>query len=94
MTCDCKVKPGYDLLCVNPDHKVNKTGTYKWDPEKGEMVKISDRAHVAHAFDCYVPEGGYYSDNLGTFVESRAHKRRLMKEQNVKEASNLTVREL
>lgn len=77
---------------------MGKTGRYKYDPEKGEMVKVSDEIPNICVFDCFCPEGGYWSRNLGhkpTFVESRTHKRKLMRERGLSEANDaLTKKEL
>jgi hypothetical protein len=74
---------------------MNKTGRYVFDKAKGEFVRVSDRPPNVQVFDCFVPEGGYYSENLGTFVESRSQKRRILKERGLAESnSKLTRREL
>lgn len=71
---------------------INKTGTYKL--VNGKLEKISDRVPNTQVFDCYVPEGGYYSENLcpdpgkSVFVKSRQHKRALMKAQGVRETND------
>jgi hypothetical protein len=79
---------------------VNKTGTYRWDSKLQKMVKVSGRIPNTQVFDCFVPDGGYYSMNLSNrpgpvFVESRKHKRRLMEKRGVVEANDsLNRREL
>lgn len=44
----------------------------------GKLVKISNKVGSRRFLTCTVPQGGYYSENLGTFVESRTQKRRLL----------------
>jgi len=71
------------------------TGTYKFDPKQGRMVCISKRMPNTQVFDCYVPEGGYYSENLGGFVESRRQKRRILREKGlVEKGDRLTKKEV
>ena len=73
---------------------MSKTGTYVYVKGEG-LVKVSDRVPNVQVFDCFVPDGGYYSDNLETYVESRAHKRQLMAAQGVHEKEDkLTKREI
>lgn len=72
------------------------TGTYTFVKELGCLVKISGRANSC-VFDCFCPEGGYISDNLGptpVYVESRSHKRQLLQARGLREASALSSREV
>ena len=46
---------------------VSKTGSYRFID--GEWVKVSDKP--PRLVDAYVPEGGYWDDNLCTAVESK-----------------------
>jgi len=73
---------------------MNKTGRYRYDPVLKSLVKVSDRVPNVQVFDCFCPEGGYYSGNLETFVDSRAHKRRLLESRGLKEVNQLTKREV
>jgi len=71
------------------------TGVYKYDKTTGQVVLISERTPDVQVFDVHVPEGGYYSDNLQTFVQSRQHKRELLKAQGLRETNDkLTRREI
>jgi len=69
-----------------------KTGTYAW--RDGRLVKISSRPRSWPTVDVYVPKGGYKDETLGEMVngrwvaanvESREHKRALMRERGVVE---------
>jgi hypothetical protein len=79
---------------------MSKTGTYRWDAKLQQMVKVSERIPNTQVFDCFVPDGGYYSMNLSSrpgpvFVRSRKHKRELMAKRGVVEANDgLNRREL
>ena len=65
----------------------SKTGTYM--VVDGEVVKVSDQVpKVAYTFDCFVPNKGYFSENLGCFIDSRHKKRAVMQAQGVKEAGD------
>lgn len=64
------------------------TGRYKYNPKTGEVEKISDEIPNVCVFDCYVPEGGYYSSNLETFVGSRRDKRQILKEKGLREVGD------
>lgn len=76
--------------CRHPEeHRVS--GRYV-QQQDGTWSRIGDAN--CNVFDVYVPEGGYFSENLETFVESRAHKRKLMKARNLKEKQRLTRREI
>lgn len=70
-----------------------KTGRYLYVKGKG-FVKVSDRPPNVQVFDCYCPETGYYSENLERHVSSRSEKRRLLREQGLKEQGELTKREV
>lgn len=63
------------------------TGIWKWDARAGQMVRISERIpHVSqNDWVSHVPEGGYYSRNLQTYVRDRTHKRQVMAAQGVRE---------
>jgi hypothetical protein len=70
---------------------MNRTGTYKWDPETQEMVKISDVIPTLRIWDATVPSGGYWDTQMaGTpiFIDSRQQKRKLMKKYNVREKND------
>lgn len=54
------------------------TGTYKFNPKTGKVEKISDQSRTTRLFDVFVPKGGYYSENLGGFVDSKSTKRRIL----------------
>lgn len=72
----------------------NKTGRYRYNKETGEMEKISDAIPNVCVFDCHVPEGGYWSENLArkpgekVFIESRSEKRRLLRERGLREVGD------
>jgi hypothetical protein len=62
------------------------TGRYKYNKETGKVERVSDLTpNVAGVFDCYCPEGGYYSEHLGTFIRSRTHKRELLRSKGLAE---------
>jgi hypothetical protein len=63
------------------------TGRYKYNKETGELEKISGDSvpHVGGVFDCYCPEGGYYSEHLGQYVRSRTHKREILRSRGLAE---------
>jgi hypothetical protein len=73
---------------------MNKTGTYKWSKVLGKMVLVSDRIPNTQVFDVYCPEGGYYSPNLECRVESRSHKRKILKAEGLIEQGSLNRREV
>lgn len=80
-------------LFDEPDFSHN--GVWKWNSVLERMEKISSHTTLRNVFDCYVPPKGYYSDNLETFVESRAHKRRLLAERGLRETNDkLSKREI
>jgi hypothetical protein len=66
---------------------MSSTGTWKWDRDLGRLVQVSRRVPNVSFNDhvCNVPSGGYFSENLGSFVEDRSHKRRLMEARGVRE---------
>jgi hypothetical protein len=67
-----------------------------FDSEQGKFVFVSKETGKS-PYDVFVPDGGYWSQNLGPkpiFVESRAHKRRLLKERNWEERSQLSKKEV
>ena len=80
-----RVEEGFQNL------KGEKNGTYKYNRETGRLERISDGTTVRNIFDCFVPQGGYWSENLSqkpgdkVFVESRAHKRRLLSKRGLRE---------
>lgn len=59
------------------------TGTYK--VVDGKLVKVSDRVGSRRFLTCTCPPGGYHSENLGCFVESRTHKRELLDRRGLEE---------
>lgn len=66
---------------------MSNTGTYR--VIDGKVVKVSDRVPgLAYTFDCFVPNGGYNSENLGCFIDSRRKKREVMRVQGVREAGD------
>jgi hypothetical protein len=70
---------------------MNRTGTYKYNKETGEVEKVSDRVPSV-SFSCYVPEGGYLADNLGhnpVYVTSRRQKTALLKAAGLREKQDL-----
>ena len=74
---------------------MSNTGRYKYDPTSGRVVKVSERIPHISVFDCFCPEGGYFSENLGSFVRSRTHKRELLESQGLRETNDkLSVREV
>lgn len=75
--------------CDNPEHKTS--GRFRQHPD-GSWERIGDAN--CNVFDVYVPPGGYRSSNLETYVESRAHKRRLLAARGLKEKSQLIRREI
>jgi hypothetical protein len=66
---------------------MSKSGTYRWDAQQGKMIKISDRIPNVSSLDnvAAVPNGGYYSEQLGTFIESKQQKKRVMERQGVRQ---------
>lgn len=71
------------------------TGTYKYNKETGKVERISESTPNICVFDVYVPDGGYFSENLCQFVESRKHKREILKRLGLREMNDkLTEREL
>lgn len=51
----------------------------------GEVVKVDDKVHPCSFDDVVCPISGYYSEQLGTFVRSRRHKRDLLKQSGLRE---------
>lgn len=73
------------------------SGRYKYDKELGKMVKISDSLPNVQVFDCFCPDGGYWSNNISdkpVYIESRAHKRQLLAKENLREKGTTSRREL
>ncbi len=81
---------------------MSKTGTYIYDPETKQLVKVSDKIPNVVA-DCHVPEGGYDDDNLGSWnekkqvfetyhVTSKKDKQRRMKELGLVEKGGKDVK--
>jgi hypothetical protein len=69
---------------------MSNTGTYKLID--GKMVKVSDKTpnikgHMWYPKRSQRSHGGYHDEHLGdVFVESKEHKRQIMKEQHLAEA--------
>lgn len=75
--------------------KPSTTGVYKYDSMNDQMVRIDNRGIPdVGVFDCYVPDGGYYSDNLECFIESREHKRQVLAAKGLTEIGDRKSREL
>lgn len=75
----------------------NKTGRYKWNPKTQKMELLYARPPNVCVFDCFVPDGGYLSTNIGhkpVYLRSRAEKRKILKERGLKESGSLTRREI
>lgn len=64
---------------------MSKTGRYVYDKNLDKVVKVSDKVPSCSFDDVVCPTSGYYSDNLGTFVRSRRHKRDLLKRAGLRE---------
>jgi len=61
---------------VNRPAEEQYTGRYK--VIAGVLRKVSCQTGSRRFLTCTVPEGGYHSEHLGCFVESRTHKRKLL----------------
>ncbi len=71
------------------------TGTYKM--VDGKFTKVSDRIPNTQVFDCFVPNKGYVSHNLGhrpVEINSRRDKRRAMAAAGLREEGTLSKKEL
>lgn len=66
---------------------MSKSGIYKYDPVSKKVVKVSDRVPYVSFDDVSLPPGknSYYSENLGCFINSRRHKRDVLKRQGLME---------
>ena len=62
---------------------MSTTGTYV--VRDGQVVKVSDKVGSRRFLTCTCPSGGYRSENLECFVESRRHKRELLDERGLEE---------
>lgn len=60
-----------------------KTGRYVM--RNGKVMKISNKVGSRRFLTCSCPSGGYHSENLGCFVESRTHKRELLDQKGLEE---------
>ena len=81
---------------------MSMTGTYKYNPESKKLIKVSD-AIPNVAVDCFVPEGGYHEEHLGSwnekkqvyepyFVKSKKDKQRRMRELGLVEKGGKDVK--
>lgn len=69
---------------INRPAEEQHTGTYK--VVNGKLTRVSRKAGPRRFLSVTCPPGGYDSEHLGCFVESRTHKRRLLDERGLEEA--------